>query len=86
MQQDSHSKDCLRSLGHVQLCGILHAVWQTREGANGQYLISLLYKNFLVLATTDKAGKVYTIQAKVGLADIKVEEADNGRGSSDYYL
>ncbi|KAI1263023.1 Dbl homology domain-containing protein [Xylariaceae sp. FL1019] len=73
-------KSRIRSLGHVQLCGALHVCWQARAGVNGQYMVSLLYKNFLCLATAKKNEQVYTVQACLSLDSISVEDADNGRG------
>jgi hypothetical protein len=61
---------------------VLHVTWQTRDGVDGQHLISLLYRNFLVLASAEKAAQLYNIRAIIGLSDVKVEEVDNGRGMS----
>ncbi|KAI0515260.1 hypothetical protein F5B22DRAFT_646836 [Xylaria bambusicola] len=74
------SKSKIRSLGQIRLCGALHVCWQTREGVTGQYMASLLYRDYLCLATVGKGDQVYTIQACIGLDRIRVEEADNGRG------
>ncbi|KAI1429999.1 hypothetical protein F5Y12DRAFT_709544 [Xylaria sp. FL1777] len=74
------SKSKIRSFGQIRLCGALHVCWQTREGVTGQYMVSLLYRDCLCLATASKADQVYTIQACISLDSIKVEEADNGRG------
>ncbi|KAI1368694.1 hypothetical protein F5Y08DRAFT_226774 [Xylaria arbuscula] len=74
------SKSKIRSLGQIRLCGALYVCWQTREGVTGQYMASLLYKDYLCLATVGKADQVYTIQACISLDSIRVEEADNGRG------
>ncbi|KAI0442464.1 Dbl homology domain-containing protein [Xylaria telfairii] len=73
-------KSTIRSLGRIRLCGALHVCWQTRDGVTGQYMVSLLYRNCLCLATAGKSDQIYTIQACIGLESIKVEEADNGRG------
>jgi hypothetical protein len=43
-------------------------------------MISLLYRDCLILATAGKADQIYTIKASIGLSDIRVEEVDNGRG------
>ncbi|GAP83449.1 hypothetical protein SAMD00023353_0201890 [Rosellinia necatrix] len=80
--QGSHTlcKSVIRSLGQIRLCGVLHACWQTRDGVTGQYMVSLLYRDCLCLATTGKSDQAYIIQACIGLDNIKIEEADNGRG------
>ncbi|KAI0417506.1 hypothetical protein F5X98DRAFT_374642 [Xylaria grammica] len=77
---DAASKSTIRSFGQIRLCGALHVCWQSREGVTGQYMVSLLYRDCLCLATAGKVDHVYTIQACISLDSIKVEEADNGRG------
>ncbi|OLN82036.1 Phosphatidylinositol 3,4,5-trisphosphate-dependent Rac exchanger 1 protein [Colletotrichum chlorophyti] len=77
---DAASKNRIRSFGHVELCGALHVCWQTKEGAKGQYMICLLYQHVLCLASASRVDQIYTIQACVNLANIKIEETDNGRG------
>jgi hypothetical protein len=47
---------------------------------DGQYLICLLYRDFLLLASATKPEQLYTIQACIGLNELRVEEVDNGRG------
>ncbi|KAF9879079.1 rho guanyl nucleotide exchange factor [Colletotrichum karsti] len=79
-QLDAASKNRIRSFGHVELCGVLHSCWQTKEGAKGQYMICLLYHNVLCLASASKVDQIYTIQACINLNGIKIEETDNGRG------
>ncbi|KAI1827974.1 Dbl homology domain-containing protein [Xylaria intraflava] len=79
-RSNAASKSTIRSLGQVRLCGALHVCWQTRDGVTGQYMVSLLYRDCLCLATAGKVEQVYTIQACVSLDTIKIEEADNGRG------
>ncbi|KAK1986529.1 RhoGEF domain-containing protein [Colletotrichum cereale] len=77
---DAASKNRIRSFGHVDLCGVLHICWQTKEGVKGQYMICLLYHNVLCLASASKVDQIYTIQACINLDSIKIEETDNGRG------
>ncbi|KAI0389365.1 Dbl homology domain-containing protein [Xylariaceae sp. FL0594] len=74
------SKSTIRSFGHIRLCGALYIGWQTKDGVTGQYMITLLYKDCLCLATASKGDQIYTIQACISLESVKVEEADNGRG------
>ncbi|KAI1082770.1 Dbl homology domain-containing protein [Whalleya microplaca] len=77
---DAASKTTIRSFGQIRLCGALYVCWQTRDGVAGEYMVSLLYKNYLCLATTSKVDQIYTIQACISLNDIKIEEVDNCRG------
>jgi hypothetical protein len=70
-----------RLLGHVLLCGVLHVAFQTPEPrVKGQYMVCVLYKSCLVLATTSRFHTPYTVVASIGLANASIEEADNGRG------
>ncbi len=69
-------------MGHVQLCGVLHVCWQTKDGVKGSYMICLLYRDWLYLASAGKSDQIYTIQACIALNKIKVEDVDNGRGTS----
>ncbi|KAK3341712.1 hypothetical protein B0T25DRAFT_350820 [Lasiosphaeria hispida] len=79
-QLDAASKNRVRSFGHLQLCGALHVCWQTKEGVSGQYMVALLYREWLCLATASRIDQIYTIQACIALNNIKLEEVDNGRG------
>ncbi|KAK4451643.1 hypothetical protein QBC34DRAFT_492910 [Podospora aff. communis PSN243] len=81
-QLDAASKNRIRSFGHLQLCGALHVCWQTKEGVGGQYMVALLYREWLCLATASRTDQIYTIQACVSLGNIKLEDVDNGRGTS----
>ncbi|KAH7086579.1 hypothetical protein FB567DRAFT_444803 [Paraphoma chrysanthemicola] len=70
-----------RLLGHVLLCGVLHVAFQTPEPRiKGQYMVCVLYKSCLVLATAGRFHAPYTVVASIGLANGSVEESDNGRG------
>lgn len=79
-KSESRSKGIVHCLGHIQLCGVLHVSWQTKDGVDGQYLITLLYRDFLLLASATKMDQVYTVQTCIRLNDLRVEEIDNGRG------
>lgn len=74
------SKNRVRSFGHIRLCGALHVCWQSPRGVDGQYLICLLYRDVLCLASAEKAGQVYIIHACIGLSGARIEDIDNGRG------
>ncbi|KFZ11915.1 hypothetical protein V501_04491 [Pseudogymnoascus sp. VKM F-4519 (FW-2642)] len=79
-QVDPQSKTLIRSLGHVHLCGVLHVAWQTKNGVDGQHMITLFYRDCLVLATVEKLESVYNVGAIIFFNDIRIEEADNGKG------
>lgn len=80
LQLGARSQNSIRALGHIYLCGVLHVCWQTKDGVDGQYLICLLYRDFLLMAAASRNEQVYTIQASIGLAEVHIEEVDNGRG------
>jgi hypothetical protein len=69
-----------RLLGHVLVCGVLHVAYQTPERVKGQYMICVLYKSCLVLATATRFFTPYSVVASISLANGSVEEPDNGRG------
>ena len=85
-QLDAASKSRIRSFGHIQLCGALHACWQTKEGVSGQYMVALLYKEWFCLATASRTDQIYTIQSCIALSNVKLEEVDNGRGMTPTLL
>ncbi|KAL1901713.1 hypothetical protein Cpir12675_000220 [Ceratocystis pirilliformis] len=80
LRLDAVSKNRIRSFGHIKLCGALHVCWQTKESADGQYMICLLYDDVLCLASASKADQIYCIQACIDLCNLRIEEVDNGRG------
>lgn len=79
---DASSKNRIRSFGHIKLCGALHVCWASKNGIDGQYMVCLLYKDVLCIASAGKADQIYTIQAVINMASVKVEEVDDGWGRS----
>lgn len=77
---DAFSKNEVRSYGHIQLCGVLYTCWQTEDGVDGRYMICLLYKDVICLASASKVEQIYTIQACINLHQTRIETVDNGRG------
>ncbi|KAF2735714.1 hypothetical protein EJ04DRAFT_599438 [Polyplosphaeria fusca] len=69
-----------RLLGHVLACGVLHVAYQTPDRVKGQYMICVLYKSRLVLATTSRLFVTYNVMACITLANATIEETDNGKG------
>ncbi|KAK7969524.1 hypothetical protein PG988_008597 [Apiospora saccharicola] len=72
---DTNTKSNVRLLGQIQL-----------KAVKGQYMICLLYRDSLCLATAEGLNQVYAIQACIGLNTIKLEEADNGRAPFSWKL
>lgn len=69
-----------RLLGHVLVCGVLHVAYQTPERPKGQYMVCVLYKSCLVLATAGRFMTPYNVVASIALANGSIDESDNGRG------
>src|SRR5690606_39631458 len=40
-----------RLLGRNLMCGVLYVIWQERDSVQGQYMVCLLYKQYLLLCT-----------------------------------
>ena len=72
----------LRSLGHAVLCGVLHIAYQSRRTVLGKYMVCILFNSCLVLASPAKTGdrKGLEMVANICLADVKIENVDNGKG------
>ncbi|KEY67517.1 hypothetical protein S7711_02437 [Stachybotrys chartarum IBT 7711] len=77
---DATSKNHIRSFGHIRLCGALHVCWQSSNAIEGRYMICLLYRNVLCLASAGRVEPVYTILACISLHRARMEATDNGRG------
>ncbi|EMD87104.1 hypothetical protein COCC4DRAFT_82097 [Bipolaris maydis ATCC 48331] len=69
-----------RMLGHVLLCGVLHVAYQTPDRIKGSYMVCVLYRSCLVLATASRFHTPLTVVASIALANASIEDADNGRG------
>ncbi|EUC34560.1 hypothetical protein COCCADRAFT_4088 [Bipolaris zeicola 26-R-13] len=69
-----------RMLGHVLLCGVLHVAYQTPDRIKGSYMVCVLYRSCLVLATASRFHTPYTVVASIALANASIEDANNGRG------
>lgn len=83
---DPRSKSLVRTLGHNHLCGVLHVTWRTRDGVEGEYMVALLYRDCLVLASVARAETVYHVRAMISFCDMRVENTDNGRGKKQHCL
>ncbi|KAI9892962.1 MAG: hypothetical protein M1814_000846 [Vezdaea aestivalis] len=71
----------IRLLGHVLLCGALHVAWQGPEVVQGQYLLCILFKSVILIASASKADQKFQILAGMKLADTKMDSTTNGRGA-----
>ena len=70
----------LRPLGHPTLCGVLYVAYQTNRGPRGAYMLCALFQSYLLLATSHFTEDKFQVRALLGLADVRVESVDDGRG------
>lgn len=71
-----------RRLGHVVLCGALHVTTQSTSGdIPHEYMACMLYKSYLVIATTSVAAN-YEVKFAIRLALAHIEKPDTGTGKS----
>ena len=70
-----------RLLGRVTICGVLHVAFESRERVKGQYVICLLYRSCILLATMNKTAAPYNVLAILPLVNGSIDEPDNGRGT-----
>ncbi|KAL8787962.1 MAG: hypothetical protein Q9195_007550 [Heterodermia aff. obscurata] len=74
----------LRLLGHPILCGVLYTAYQSMSGMRGDFMLVVLFKSYLLLATPNLGTPKYGIVAIISLGDVRVENPDNGRGLQCY--
>ncbi|KAL9615402.1 MAG: hypothetical protein Q9167_000230 [Letrouitia subvulpina] len=70
----------LRVLGFATLCGVLYVVYQSDGSTEGEYMLTVLFKSYLLLATMNSDSNHYDVVALISLHDVQVERPDNGRG------
>lgn len=69
-----------RSLGSVELCGVLHIAYQTSVTISGCYALCVLFnEHFLIALPVGATGK-FEAMALIQLSDIKIETPVNGKG------
>ncbi|KAJ9616288.1 hypothetical protein H2200_000006 [Cladophialophora chaetospira] len=77
----SLAADQFRMLGNVQLCGVLHVAWQSRNGrVDGRYGLCTLFDSSFIIALPAGATAKFEAIAFLHLPDVKVESASDGRG------
>lgn len=62
------------------LCGVLHVAYNSNDRVNGQYMVCVLYRSALVLATPTKGFSTYQVVGIISLLNATIEGSDNGRG------
>lgn len=69
-----------RSLGPVELCGVLHIAYQTSVTISGCYALCVLFDEYFLIALPIGATGKFEAMALIQLSDIRVETPMNGKG------
>ena len=67
-------------LGPLMLCGCLHVAYRARDRIRGCYVICVLFNSTLLLASAVHEQPNYRVLLGVSLANMAMEESDNGKG------
>lgn len=51
----------------------------------GAFMLTVLFKSYLLLATSNPGTSKYTTMAIISLGDVQIENTDNGRGDKSNY-
>lgn len=71
----------LRVMGHVSLCGVLYAAYQSSNGdLRGEYMLCALFKSHLLLALPPQKTSNFSVAAVINTSDIQIVDTDNSRG------
>lgn len=70
----------LRQLGHASLCGALYVAYISQDEVLGNYMFCALFRSHLLLAVPRSGKLAFEIVAIIGLNDVQMDEADNGKG------
>ena len=69
-----------RSLGVLELCGVLHVAYQTRQSVDGCYMLCLLVGSYFVLGVPAGSTDKFRVVGVIHLSDLKVDSPSDGRG------
>ena len=79
------SAEQFRSLGTVELCGVLHVAYQSTVAIGGAYAVcALLDEHFLVAFPSSNNLQILEAAALIQLSDLAVEGAMDGKGEFQY--
>ena len=73
-------QDIYKELGPLTLCGVLHVTYQTPEQTTGEFMVSVLFNCYLLLARGIDDLHRLEIVACIYMDDLKMETLQNGRG------
>ncbi|KAL9015964.1 MAG: hypothetical protein Q9185_006662 [Variospora sp. 1 TL-2023] len=76
----STSPASLRLLGYPILCGVLYVAWESENEVCGEYMLCVLFRSHLILATLDPSTNRFEVVALISLSNSQFDKADDGRG------
>ncbi|KAL8965916.1 MAG: hypothetical protein Q9197_006264 [Variospora fuerteventurae] len=76
----STSPASLRLLGYPILCGVLYVAWESENEVCGEYMLCVLFRSQLILATLHPSTNRFEVVALVSLSNSQFDKADDGRG------
>ena len=62
------------------LCGVLYVVYQSDEKVSGAYMLCVLFRSCLLLATPRAGASQYDIVGTIYLNSLRTESSESGRG------
>ncbi|KAI4133656.1 MAG: hypothetical protein LQ341_006145 [Variospora aurantia] len=76
----STSPASLRLLGYPILCGVLYVAWESDNEVCGEYMLCVLFRSHLILATLHPSTNRFEVVALISLSNSQFDKADDGRG------
>ncbi|CEO59786.1 hypothetical protein PMG11_04443 [Penicillium brasilianum] len=73
-------QDIYKDLGPMTLCGVLHVTYQIPGQTTGDFMVSVLFNCYFLLASGLDDGRRLEVVACIYLGDLKEETIQNGQG------
>ncbi|KAJ5884724.1 hypothetical protein N7495_009234 [Penicillium taxi] len=77
-------RDIYKELGPMSLCGVLHVTYQAQNGADGEFMVCVLFSCYLLFARRSKDSNRLSVVACIYIADLRTDTQRNGRGLDCY--
>lgn len=74
-------QDIYKDLGPMTLCGVLHVTYQTPGQTMGDFMVTVLFNSYLLLARGAEDARRLEVVACIYLGDLKEETIQNGQGT-----
>ncbi|KAF9886861.1 hypothetical protein FE257_010984 [Aspergillus nanangensis] len=72
--------DIYKQLGPMSLCGVLHVTYIMSRNITGKYMVCVLFKSHLILASLSQGHPKLQVVACLYVCDVKLDTLRNGRG------